>query len=149
MKMITTRRAFVITALAGLAAGCSRRGRIPAGSLEPEEGYGQGVVERRILIDQITALDIQQTPSGVIIKATGLGDAQGYWNPGLVTSQSNEEGSSELRLDFRVYKPFDPVTTGAEVTREIIAAHTMSNQALSGIRTITVVGERNTRSIRR
>lgn len=150
MKMSNTRRAFILFALAGAVTGCSRSGgRREPETLEPEEGYGPQVVETRPLISQVTEMQIQKTPGGVIVKATGLADGQGYWDANLVAVPRDADASSELRLDFRVRPPVTPAPGGAVKTREIVVARTLTDKSLEGIRTITVVGALNTRSSRR
>ena len=59
----------VLTVLAVLGA-CGPKFR--PGSLEPEGGYPPSIVDERPLVQQITGLDVEPSPGGVIIRAQGL-----------------------------------------------------------------------------
>ncbi len=104
-------------------------------------------VDGRQLVTQIASLDVDPTPGGAIIRAVGLPPRQGYWEADLV-EVSRED--AELVFEFRIREPYDPATrVGEPRSREVYTATAVSRYDLSGIRTITVIGQQNRRSVRR
>lgn len=104
------------------------------------------IIDNRSLIRQVTALSIERTSGGAIVKATGLAETQGYFNAQLVIATS--EGST-LTLEFRAQRLGDLQIAGPAATREITAARVLTDDDLAGVRTIRVVGAENSRSSRR
>jgi hypothetical protein len=153
-----SRPILTLTLCAGLA-GC---GSFNANSLNPFTWWGgddeaafavdaEGqFVDPRPLIGEVTQLVAERTPGGVIIRATGLPPSQGYWSATLIPANAElaPDANGVLAFDFRAFPP--PVAPGAGTprTREIVTGYFLSRQALAGIRTVEVRGERNTRSIR-
>lgn len=101
----------------------------------------------RQLVTEIASLDVDPNPGGAIIRAVGLPPRQGYWEADLVEVSRD---SGELVFEFRIREPADPATrVGPPRSREIYAATVLSRQDLAGIRSITVIGQQNRRSVRR
>ena len=103
-----------------------------------------------VLITSIKTLNIERTPTGAIVHATGIAARQGAFN--VVLKPKNIEEKPEdgvLTYEFRVLYPKDPTTIGTEHTRKIEAARSLSNQTLAKVRTIRVVAEQNARESRR
>jgi len=139
-----------LVALLGLAAcasglnpmnwfGGDREERIQAVATEE-------VVDPRPLVTEITSLDIDLVPGGVIVRAVGLPSGQGYWQPALLRGPLD---SGTLTLEFRVAPPQEPGEDVSARAREILAAEFFSDQDLTGVRTIVVVAQENRRSLSR
>jgi hypothetical protein len=100
----------------------------------------------RLLIAQVTDMQLERMPGGVIIRATGLPPTQGFWQAELV-ARPVEDGT--IIYDFRVFPPIGGTAISTPQSREITAAAFLSNIKLNDIRQITVQGEANARSSRR
>ena len=104
-------------------------------------------VDGRSLVAEIVSLDVVPNPGGAVISAMGLPPQQGYWEADLV-EVSRDNG--ELLFEFRVYQPADPNTrVSTQRSREILAGTALSRFDLAGIRSITVIGQQNRRTVRR
>lgn len=99
-------------------------------------------VDGRILIDSITALEVNRTPDGAIVRATGVAATQGGFNAQLVPVASD---GGVLTLAFRVEVPQGFQPQGPAATRQITVARALSNADLAGIRSIRVQAARNAR----
>lgn len=104
------------------------------------------VVDARVLIAEVTALEVARTPGGAIIRATGIAASQGYFNAQLVPV-SSENGV--LTYDFRVEAPAGYEPLGSAASRQITVAEVLTLQELRGIRQIVVRGASNSRSSQR
>jgi hypothetical protein len=137
--------ALAAAALAGCGAGQSR--------LNPINWFGDDRSEAVVaatsepVVDQVVSLDVAAMPSGAIVTATGLPPTQGFWEAELRRVPSPDP--SILVLEFGILPPFGPAPQGPQPSREVLAGIAYSNQDLAGIRTITVRGERNQRSVSR
>lgn len=104
-------------------------------------------VDGRLLVDQISALAVDQAPGGVIIRAVGLPQTQGFWDAELVRIPATDP--SLALFEFRVLPPVSPQRQGTEQSREILAGASLSTAELTRIRTISVRGFRNQRTVSR
>ncbi|OSP55628.1 hypothetical protein BV911_06700 [Pseudoruegeria sp. SK021] len=120
-----------------------------ATSLEPKDGYAPETVDTRPLIDDITALRVEPTVGGLILWATGLPPTQGYWDATLVKVGDADTSATALTYEFRIRPPVSPQLTSSPDSREIQAGVFVSDIALRDIRTLTVIGARNSRSVNR
>jgi hypothetical protein len=103
-------------------------------------------VDRRQLVAQVTNLTLEKMPGGVIVRATGLPPAQGFWDAELV-ARPVEDG--KLTYDFRVFPPVGRTNVSTPRSREVTVATYISDIKLAGVRDITVQGETNARASRR
>lgn len=155
------RKLAILGASIGLLAGCSsdwRESRFnptawfsandrPETLVPIEEEL---VVDQRPLVPQVTSLNIDETPGGVIVRATGLPPTVGYWQGGLVLEQRDGRPvDGMLSFVFRAAPPLVTTGPGGTRNRELTVARFISNQQLQGVNTIRVVGERNALSARR
>ncbi|MFV0493335.1 MAG: hypothetical protein ACK5M4_16100 [Pseudorhodobacter sp.] len=104
----------------------------------------EGPQDNRLLVQQVTQMEVDRNQTGAIIRATGLPPTQGYWEAELVPRPVDENG--ELVFDFRVFPPVTPQAVSTQQSREITAGAFLSNIKLRDIRRITVQGESNARS---
>jgi hypothetical protein len=106
----------------------------------------QAPADTRALIETIVDVQIEKTPSGALLRATGRAATQGYWQADLVVGTADEDGN--LPVEFRVI----PAPPGAAVStprsREITAAVSLRADTLASARRITVQGGQNALSAR-
>lgn len=100
----------------------------------------------RQLVAEVVNLAIDQTTQGAIVRAMGRPPVQGFWEAELV-EVARADGA--VTYEFRVFPPLSPTREGTPPSREVIVATNLSNFDLSGIRTVTVVGAQNRRSVSR
>ena len=106
-------------------------------------------VDGRPLVAQVTALSVEPTPGGIILRATGLPSTQGYSRGALVLE--NQDGvpvDGTLTFQFRVAPPIGPASVGTPPSREMVVGVFLTRQNLRGVTTLRVLGEGNERSIR-
>lgn len=104
-------------------------------------------VDGRSLVAEIVSLDVVPNPGGAVISAMGLPPRQGYWEADLVEIGRD---NGELVFEFRVYQPVDPDTrVSTRRSREVLAGTALSRFDLAGIRSVTVIGQQNRRTVRR
>ncbi|SLN11842.1 hypothetical protein PSA7680_00170 [Pseudoruegeria aquimaris] len=106
------------------------------------------IKDPRVLVDQITAMRVDDTAGGVIVTATGLPPTQGYFKADLFALNEGKPQDGVITLEFRVLEPLTPQPVSIERSREITTATFLSDQTLRGAREIRVVGARNSRSAR-
>ena len=137
------------------AAGCSTRAN-PVNWFGSSEDTTESLVpeiienlDDRPLIDQIASMNIERLPGGAIVRATGVTSMQGYWDASLVVENNGIPQDGVLILTFRVRPPVTRQPVGNTVTREVVSGVFLSDQTLAPVQTITVIGARNRRSVRR
>ena len=106
---------------------------------------GGGVIDQRGSIADITALRVEKTPTGAIIRATGQASTQGQFNAQLVPV-SNAGGV--LTFAFRI-EGLAGAQTGTAASRQVTVARALSFNELAGVSTIRVQGARSSRSASR
>lgn len=116
-------------------------------SLAPEEGY-LVLTDIRELIPEVTSLQVSNTNGGVIVHATGVPETQGYHTADLVSVSDEEPVDGVLAYEFRVLPPYEVSPVGSVRSREITAAHFISNAKLRNAREIKVIAATNSRSSR-
>ncbi|MDB6453499.1 hypothetical protein [Falsirhodobacter sp. 20TX0035] len=135
------------TALAGCGGLNPGRWLNSGGNSPTPEGMGTAKVaeDTRVLIQQVTSVEVDRTPDGAIVRAAGQAPTLGWYSPALV-AQPVENGT--LTLEFRVNAPKDPQPAGTPVTRTILAATALTNETLAGVNRIVVRGATNALSSR-
>ena len=110
----------------------------------------EGEQGERPLIETVTDLTVDRTPSGAIVRATGIAFRQGAYDAILLPVQEEDgETSSILTLEFTVVYPESGTPQGSERSRTITAARTVSLQDLQSISSIRVIAKQNVRESRR
>ena len=102
--------------------------------------------DTRGAIQEVSALAVEKTPDGAIIRATGIASTQGQFNAQLVPV-SNEAGT--LTFAFRIEAPAGFSGTNSAYSRQVTVARFMTTSELAGVRTIRVQGATNVRSASR
>ncbi len=100
----------------------------------------------RPFVEQVLSMQIETTPGGIIVRATGLPPTQGYWDAELVAQTPDENG--RLVLEFHVQPPTAAYPANTQRSREITVAYTISTIRLEGITSIEVRGRSNSKSSR-
>jgi hypothetical protein len=100
----------------------------------------------RGLVSEVIDLAVEPVPQGAIVRATGLPPTQGFWEADLVEVERTE---TAIVYEFRVFPPLQPNRVSTQRSREVITGTQLSNFDLRGIRTITVIGAQNRRSVSR
>lgn len=135
------RRSLLILTLAALGvAGCDR-GQAPVAQAP------DAASDLRPLMPQIAALDVEPTPSGAIVRATGLPPVQGYWNGALVPVDTADP--SVLGFQFRAEPPEEAARISTARSRHVTVAVFVPEARLRGIREIRVAAAGNVRAARR
>lgn len=104
----------------------------------------QPPVDPRGLIDTVVSLQIEPIRTGVLVRATGRPQAEGFWDAALVPLPN--DGSGHLVFEFRVFPPTVATKAGTPATRQITAGASVTHFDLTGITSIEVKGARNAMS---
>ena len=108
-----------------------------------------GIIDPRPLIDQIQSVQVDRAPGGAIVNTVGLTQWQGYWQPALIAENRGVPVDGVLTIQFRVAEPLTDQIQGTQRSREITAAMFLTDQELTGVRSIVIRGANNARSVRR
>ena len=107
-------------------------------------------VDPSVRIATIDSLQVDRTPTGAIVLATGTASREGAFDAAL----RNPEGQPQvengvLLLEFVVTYPDRATNLGTAQTRQVQAAASLTTQTLQQIRAIRVIGLENSRETRR
>lgn len=151
------RRVILAILLLATVAGC---GRFRESRLNPFNWFGRdqavdtltpevGVArDGRPLVDQVLSIEIDRTAGGAILRAVGLPPIQGHWDADLVLD-AERTGDGVLAYQFRLRPPFGATRVSTQASREVVVATFLSDQRLTGVREVQVLGARSARSVRR
>jgi hypothetical protein len=101
----------------------------------------------RGLVGQVVSMQVEEIPTGAIVRATGITPTQGWWDAELVAQPLTEDGV--LVLDFRIFPPIERTDVNTPQSREVTVALSLSRIALEPVREIVVQGRENARAARR
>ncbi|WP_062762901.1 hypothetical protein [Falsirhodobacter sp. alg1] len=139
-----TKPLFYILAVGLALAGCNRMNpgtwlNGGADSPRPEDAPPAAavVVDTRPLIAQVQSVSIAPTPTGAIVRASGIAAAPGWYGSSLVATPVQD---GTLTLEFR---STPPESTKSTVIQPIIAATAIKRDVLQGVRHIVVRGATN------
>ncbi len=99
-------------------------------------------------VAQVTSLTIEPTPTGAIVRATGLPPTQGWYAAALVP-ESDEPVNGEMVYIFRAVPPVDPQRVSTVQSRELSVARRLTQQDLAATRVVRVIGAQNALVARR
>lgn len=100
------------------------------------------VVDNRSLVGSINSLQINRSPDGAIVQATGATSSSGYFNAELVPVGQD---AGTLTLAMRAAAPTVPQAG----VQQISAAYVLTNAELVSINRVVVQGQSNSLSSRR
>lgn len=104
------------------------------------------IVDGRALVQSVSSLSVDRSPTGAVVRATGIAPTQGYFNAQLVnTGVSN----GVLTLEFRAQPPGGFAPEGSARTRQISAAYAIDTATLNAVRSVRVQAATNARTSRR
>ncbi|MBY6042859.1 hypothetical protein [Phaeobacter italicus] len=109
-------------------------------------------VDQTVLIQSVSDMRVELTPTGAIVYATGIAARQGAYGVELRLDEADrDERTKDATLDFtfRAIYPGYRTPVGSDRTRTLRAAVSLSRQQLAGVRSIRVVAEQNARESRR
>ncbi|WP_298835687.1 hypothetical protein [uncultured Roseobacter sp.] len=101
-------------------------------------------------VETISDLIVERVPGGAIIRATGIASVQGVYDVRLTPANEDEKAEDGV-LSYRLegIRRNDVARTGGPATREVTAARKVTDQTLSGVRSIRVEGVTNAQVTRR
>lgn len=147
--------------LALVLAGC---GRIRESRLNPFNWFGRSQAtavvasksavpgrpgDPRVLVADVTDMEVARQPGGAIVRATGLPPTQGWWDAALVAENNGEPVDGVLTYRFVVDQPHGGARISTPQSREVTAAAWLSDVKLANVSQIVVLGAANSRSSRR
>lgn len=111
----------------------------------PDLGQTSDVIDNRPLVPQVSAMTIERTSSGAIIRAEAVMPVAGYWDAELVAENFGRPQNGVLTLRFVAAAPRQPVAGVNEAARTLTAVYTLSQSQLDTTAEIVVTGETNSR----
>lgn len=150
-----TRPLIAALALTMLLSACA-----PISRLNPLTWFGgarsepapEGLVratDARPLVAEVTALTVERTSTGAIVRAEGLNPTQGWWDAELVPQTSLRPIDGVVVYEFRIAPPVEPARISTPQSRTVTVATTLSPAELAAVREIVVLGAGNQRRVRR
>ncbi|MEM6888235.1 MAG: hypothetical protein AAF636_08870 [Pseudomonadota bacterium] len=115
-----------------------------------DRGRNQVVVYPGLPVDTVTELSVERVPGGALIRAQGVAAVQGAYAVQL-TPASPDLAPVDGVLTFRLeaIRPEKPLGVGTAASREVTAALRLTDDALSGVRTVRVEALQNAQTARR
>ena len=153
---MTSRGLILALVLATGLAGCAR---VAESRFNPFNWFGGSESEAaaapveaesdpRPRVAQVTSLTIEPTPTGAIVRATGLPPTQGWFAAALVP-ETDEPVNGEMVYVFRAVPPRGREPVSTVQSRELSVARALSQQDLAATRVVRVVGATNALVARR
>lgn len=115
----------------------------------PALGPVSDTVDNRALVAQITALSIEPTSSGGLLRAEGVTATAGWWDGELVAGNFARPEAGVLTLRFVAAAPREPVADTGIQSRTLIAVYALTQAQLDSVASIVVTAEGNSRRINR
>ncbi|ATG35399.1 MULTISPECIES: hypothetical protein [Phaeobacter] len=109
-------------------------------------------VDETVLVQSVTDMRVERTPTGAIVYATGIAARQGAYGVELRLDEADRDARTRdatLDFTFRAIYPDTRTALGSERTRTLRAAVSLSQQQLASVRSIRVVAAQNARESRR
>ncbi|AXT33984.1 hypothetical protein D1820_02780 [Phaeobacter sp. LSS9] len=109
-------------------------------------------VDETVLVQSVTDMRVERTPTGAIVYATGIAARQGAYGVELRLDEADRDARTRdatLDFTFRAIYPDTRSALGSERTRTLRAAVSLSQQQLASVRSIRVVAAQNARESRR
>lgn len=100
------------------------------------------------LVDQVTALVVERTSTGAIVRAEGVSSRQGAFDVRLIPTNEGRPVDGVLTYELKALQPLN-TPQGPPRTRQLKAGAPLTLGQLEKIRTVQVVARRNTRTTRR
>ena len=124
--------------------GRSQESQVAAAATDPNV-----IADGRLLVADVTELEIARQPGGAIIRASGLPPTQGWWDTELIADNDGVPVDGVLTYRFVIAKPIGQTRVSTPQSRELTVATYLSDIKLAEVRKIVVLGAQNSRSMRR
>ncbi|MCB1398078.1 MAG: hypothetical protein H6899_11255 [Rhodobacter sp.] len=115
----------------------------------PTLGPTQTTIDNRALVTQVTALTIERTSSGAILRAEGLTPTAGWWDAELVPENYGRPQAGVLTLRFVAAAPREASPDTGPASRTLVVAYALTQAQLDTTADVVVTGAENSRRIRR
>lgn len=115
----------------------------------PQLGETASVIDNRPPVEQVTALSIERTSSGALVRAEGLAPTLGWWDAQLVAENNGRPVNGVLTYRFVAAAPRTPQPVGSARGRTLTAAATVNEVMLEQTARIVVAGGTNSRTVNR
>lgn len=149
-----------ILVIASLAlAGC---GGVRQSRLNPMNWFGESraearsslgqtssMIDNRPLVPQVSAMTIERTSSGALVRAEAVMPSAGWWDPSLEAENFGRPQNGVLTFRFVAAAPRSPVAVPGEGARTITAVVALTQAQLDTTAEIVVLGAQNSRRARR
>lgn len=112
---------------------------------EPTLGPMRETVDTRPLVPTVSALSIERTSTGAIVRAEAVMPTAGWWNAELVPESDGRPRDGVMSYRFVAARPAEAVHVSATAPRTLTAAATLSVYDLEVVREVVVIGAENTR----
>ena len=153
---MASRRLFILGTGSLMMTACAR---VSESRLNPLNWFGRDSEEEKVdtieergdprpLVAEVTSLVIEPTPTGAIIRATGLPPDQG-WYAGSLVPETDGPVDGILAYRFRAVPPAERTRVSTRQSRELSVGAAISTIVLSETRVVRVIGARNIRTVRR
>lgn len=107
-------------------------------------------VDETVLVQSVTDMRIERTPTGAIVYATGIAARQGAYGVELRLDEADRDARTrDATLDFTFRAIYPDTRTALGSERTLRAAVSLSQQQLASVRSIRVVAAQNARESRR
>lgn len=116
---------------------------------EPTLGPVASTVDRRPLVPAVSALVIDRTSTGAIVRAEAVMPTAGYFEPELVAENNGRPVDGVLTYRFVAARPRQGVQVTADAPRTLTAAAVLTAFDLEVVQEVVVVGETGSRRARR
>lgn len=120
-----------------------------ASQSEPSLGPISNTTDNRALVTEITALSIERTSSGALLRAEGRVPAAGYWDVELVADNNGRPRDGVLTYSFVAAAPRSPVPTPNDAARRLVVATPIPSAILDQTGSVVVRAASNSRTVRR
>ncbi|MBK5928734.1 hypothetical protein [Rhodobaculum claviforme] len=114
----------------------------------PEGGFAE-VIDNRPAVAEVIDMAVEPAQGGAIVRATGLPPTQGWWDAELRPDGDLAPVDGELTLRFVLAPPRQETRQGPARSREVSAGLFVPASVLAQTRRVTVIGERNARTVTR
>lgn len=153
--MTRTLSALLVLTLTLAACGGFRDSRVnprnwfSGSSSEPTLGPTADTTDNRPVVPMVSALVIEPTSSGAIVRAEAVMPSAGWWDAELIAENNARPVDGVMTYRFVAARPRRAVAVAAQGPRTLSAAATLSVIQLEQVREVVVIGAENTRRARR
>lgn len=116
---------------------------------EPTLGPIRATEDRRPLVPNVTAMAIEPTSTGAIVRAEAVMPTTGYYDAELVAENNGRPVDGVLTFRFVAARPRQGMPVSAIGPRRLVAAANLSIYDLEVVREVVVLGAEGSRRARR